>query len=86
MHISLYHSLSFTFPFQCLSLSISICLHFHVLLYLGMPVDVVPDNVPDPPEGPDAPRARPAAPCRIRPRDERARHRDLHVARVPGEH
>ena len=51
-----------------------------------MPLDPVPDHVPDPAKGPDAPRARPAAPGGLRPGDENQGRGDLHVPRVPGQH
>ena len=51
-----------------------------------MSLDAVPDHVPDPAEGRDAPRARPAAPGGVRPRDEDEGRGDLHVPGVPGQH
>ena len=59
---------------------------FMMIVFQGLPLDPVPDHVPHPAEGPDAPCPPDAAPPGHRPRDEVQGRGDLHVPRVPGEH
>jgi len=54
--------------------------------FQGLPLDPVPDYVPDPVEGIDAPYPRDAPPACLRPWDEREGWGDLLIPWVPGEH
>ena len=53
---------------------------------LGLSLDPVPDDVPDPVEGSDAPRPPDVALPHHRPRDEVQSRADVHGSRFPGEY